>query len=769
MVIALVCFSSLKAWRPIVTELSVELTNIRNVSHNVGPATVIVEREQSCNCLTGAREESDGDIDVEHINTRKRRNDNSYWKAWDRPTLLQLASAPVACTSRHTPYSANMNEEMTTLSAFSVDSNIRIYPRCLHQHGVALYQAKGRLRTMEGLPALSLEKPTHSVNMIKGGPPSTLCSENLVKPCAVHIPQGLISSVYRYHGEGRAHALGLRLDCDLQCMLQKSAPIKSFSRDDLYIAVEPYQEAVDGRVLSDLSSPSAGTMETGGNHITTGTVPTAVLRPLPLELWLLIIDELGAEREYDALEACAEASEGLLKERAERYIPNEMIFRKQEEVASIKMGLHWKGPERVRILGGMRRGGRLPIPHLATFASRLARKWTRAGTLTIEKAEWRVQDLDQHHLLLDLAYFNNVSTLFLYGVTFPTVLTFWRVVCTFPQLRWLHLYDVKFVRTAIDARTFSAFRLLSAPRLEEMDMLPPMSSDGGRLVSHQETDSAGLLLALLAQTVSSLKEPPWRNVRLLYLWDVMLPTAADLECLHFALPSLELFMIFGPLSVPIDTHVQQELRKVPMEDNRRPVLEGMKQHLVQKNIKKEISEKVCESMFLSPPNPVSSRTMRGACMSVETESQAWLPSERSRSSSARSICGTIRERGGVVIWWKKPFSVQGASEGPLDKVTFTYRHQFRSEDAMKGTHHRLIPRASSFGKHDLTIVPGICMESFARMTYISTFRSLSHILRERATSRCERPVHNFARFALSMTSRNKSGDVTRGAFDEIPS
>lgn len=108
-----------------------------------------------------------------------------------------------------------------------------------------------------------------------------------------------------------------------------------------------------------------------------------MLRPLPLELWLLIIDELGAERDYDALEACAEASEGLLKERAERYIPNEMTFRKQEEVASIKMGLHWKGPERVRILGGMRRGGQLPIPHLATFASRFAQKWTRAGTLTI--------------------------------------------------------------------------------------------------------------------------------------------------------------------------------------------------------------------------------------------------------------------------------------------------------------------------------------------------------------------------------------------------
>lgn len=150
------------------------------------------------------------------------------------PCISDMICAVFIGTSRHTPYSANMNEETTALSAFSVDSNIRcagvptrgagvrasggaictetrrdhpepqpaiggwaecsrtilvfhlrstavcvshlysIYPRCLHQHGVALYQAKGRLRTTQGLPALSLEKPTHSVNVIKGGPPSTL-------------------------------------------------------------------------------------------------------------------------------------------------------------------------------------------------------------------------------------------------------------------------------------------------------------------------------------------------------------------------------------------------------------------------------------------------------------------------------------------------------------------------------------------------------------------------------------------------------------------
>lgn len=113
------------------------------------------------------------------------------------------------------------------------------------------------------------------------------------------------------------------------------------------------------------------------------------------------------------------------------------------------------GPEKVHIEGGRRRGERLPIPHLATFASRLARKWT-VVELTIERAEWRGQDLDLPSLLLDLAYFKDISTLCLCDVTFPSVLTFRRLVCAFPKLPSLSLRDVTFTETAIDARTFSA-------------------------------------------------------------------------------------------------------------------------------------------------------------------------------------------------------------------------------------------------------------------------------------------------------------------------
>ncbi|KAF9801050.1 hypothetical protein IEO21_10225 [Rhodonia placenta] len=170
---------------------------------------------------------------------------------------------------------------------------------------------------------------------------------------------------------------------------------------------------------------------------TTGVVPTAMpLRPLPMEIWWQIIDELGAEGEYDALGATP------------------------EEVGSINVRQRWKGPDEVRIEGGRRRGERLPIPHLATFASRLARKWTAVRQLTIERAEWRMQDLDLHSLLRDFASFKKIFSLQLYDVTFPTVLTFWRLVCTFPKMKWLSLRDVKFVKTAIDARTFSALRVL---------------------------------------------------------------------------------------------------------------------------------------------------------------------------------------------------------------------------------------------------------------------------------------------------------------------
>ncbi|KAF9810334.1 hypothetical protein IEO21_06993 [Rhodonia placenta] len=165
--------------------------------------------------------------------------------------------------------------------------------------------------------------------------------------------------------------------------------------------------------------------------------------------------------------------------------------------------------------------------------------------LTFDSTEWRAQDLDLRLLILDLGCLSQICHLSLYDVTFPSALTFWRLVCTLPQLRWLYLRDVTFVKTAIDARTFSAFRLLSATNLEHVWLW----SDGRP--GSRATDSAALLQVISAQPVLySLRAPPWSKVWSLELWDVTLPTAAAFGHLLYALSDLHLLVIHGPCIFP---------------------------------------------------------------------------------------------------------------------------------------------------------------------------------------------------------------------------
>ncbi|KAF9805972.1 hypothetical protein IEO21_08870 [Rhodonia placenta] len=272
-----------------------------------------------------------------------------------------------------------------------------------------------------------------------------------------------------------------------------------------------------------------------------------MLRPLPLEVWLLIVDELGAAREYDALEACAEASSKeleLLNERAKKYIPNELRFRTPEEVASIQVArkLGWLGPKYVRIEGGEHCGERLPIPHLATFASRLARKWYNVSVLVIERAEWRAQDLDFPSVSLSLCYFASVTHLHLHDVAFPTVRTFWRLVCAFPDLLTLRAYDIEIANTAIDARMLTALRLLSAP--VELRVIEFVTEQPGDLAAR--ADCAKLFQVIITQAVPFLKTSPWSLVSELDFQHVTCPTAAAFARLLCALPTLTKLCIRGP-------------------------------------------------------------------------------------------------------------------------------------------------------------------------------------------------------------------------------
>ncbi|EED82047.1 predicted protein [Postia placenta Mad-698-R] len=268
----------------------------------------------------------------------------------------------------------------------------------------------------------------------------------------------------------------------------------------------------------------------------TGIVQIAMLRTLPLEIWLQIIEEAGAAGEYDALEACAKANRGgLLEERAQRCIPDEMTFRTQEDVASINMRQRWKGPKEVRIEGGRQSGERRPIPHLATFASRLAGKWTNVKELTIERAEWRVHDLVLPSLILDLACLG-IEHLRLYDITFPTILTFWRLVCGLPNLDTLGLCDVKFMK--VEAPALSALRRSSS--------VNPSSLHLGELDTERPRSPTTCSAVLLAQTMTCFKKPSWERLSRLRFQDVKLPAAAVFGRLLGALPALQHLTIDGP-------------------------------------------------------------------------------------------------------------------------------------------------------------------------------------------------------------------------------
>lgn len=186
------------------------------------------------------------------------------------------------------------------------------------------------------------------------------------------------------------------------------------------------------------------------------------------------------------------------------------------------------------ILGRDRSG---EIPHLATFGSRLAQKWTRVENLTIERVEWRVQDLDLHSVSLDLGCLT-VYWLGLHDVRFPSILMFWHLVCIFPKLKWLSLRDVKFVRTAIDAQMLSALRLLSPIGLHRITLFQPEESGS---VQH-----AMPFTGLLAHSLPFIKTSPWHNVLRLDFWDVTLLTAAAFGHLLCAIPTLECLFINGP-------------------------------------------------------------------------------------------------------------------------------------------------------------------------------------------------------------------------------
>lgn len=132
--------------------------------------------------------------------------------------------------------------------------------------------------------------------------------------------------------------------------------------------------------------------------------------PFPNEIWLDIFHGLAKEGEYDVLERCRVVCREF-EPMVQKCILWEMRFGSTEEVERIKVDVsggelrHWHGPWHVRIEGGNRNDERGPIPHLATFASRLGGRRPSVEALDISNAMWRARDLGADAVFRDLDRF----------------------------------------------------------------------------------------------------------------------------------------------------------------------------------------------------------------------------------------------------------------------------------------------------------------------------------------------------------------------------
>ncbi|KAF9803650.1 hypothetical protein IEO21_09599 [Rhodonia placenta] len=93
------------------------------------------------------------------------------------------------------------------------------------------------------------------------------------------------------------------------------------------------------------------------------------------------------------------------------------------------------------------------MQHIGPFAPMLAGKLTRLDDFWIMAAVW-MPGLMHYNTFLFFSAFTSVTRLGLIEVTFPTVLTFGRLVCSLPNLVHLRCRSLKFMTPTFDAEKF---------------------------------------------------------------------------------------------------------------------------------------------------------------------------------------------------------------------------------------------------------------------------------------------------------------------------
>ncbi|KAF9809318.1 hypothetical protein IEO21_07447 [Rhodonia placenta] len=273
-------------------------------------------------------------------------------------------------------------------------------------------------------------------------------------------------------------------------------------------------------------------------------------RSLPVELWMHILDDVVGERNYDVIARCARVCR-FFRNMCQMHLMGVFTFGSDEDVERLKTDMAakeiggWPGPDVVYIRSGK---DSKSIPHVATFASRFAGRWTRIEQLRFAETSWpsslRAADAA---VFRNLSRFASITKLDLCEVTFPSIVTFGALVSALSGLKELYLLDVNFTGSSVlsDPRTLSDFRLLPPTDNLRNIIVGYVSEDG----HHGFHPSAWQCYIELLDFMTAVSNPcgksprvyPWGAVRNLRLdenvwWKFSSSSIARL--LH-ALPSLE--------------------------------------------------------------------------------------------------------------------------------------------------------------------------------------------------------------------------------------
>ncbi|KAF9816737.1 hypothetical protein IEO21_03899 [Rhodonia placenta] len=311
-----------------------------------------------------------------------------------------------------------------------------------------------------------------------------------------------------------------------------------------------------------------------------------MVRPFPNEIWLDIFYGLAKEGEYDVLERCRVVCKDF-ELMARECLQLNMRFKNVEEVERIKVDVpggrslrRWGGPQRVYILGGNQEDGCRPIPHLATFASRLAGRWPRIEELSITDAVWRARDLDLDTIVRDLAA-STITKLRVINIILPSILTFGCLLCALPHLKKLTLCDVQFTQHPLVAGSISRLHLLPRTQLKTLYLTDGRDDSELRpsFVELVDLMAAVSNRRCLVPSPNLAQVSPWNAVRSLTLDHVTFPSVTTFARLLCALPALKSLKLedlyafvkhgFDLTSVPVLPGLPLHLADVDLGNNLR--------------------------------------------------------------------------------------------------------------------------------------------------------------------------------------------------------